>query len=863
MTRQLFVVRQKQFELLLNKIVQEKRNSIPQHYLIIGQRGMGKSMMLKRMEVELRNEYGNQFIPLLFPEEQYNLKSLAEFWLNNLLVLIKSLKTENYPSEKLTEIARKRDEISKSSPEKASEEAYKYLISICKELRRRPVLLIDNIGLVFSQLDADNKNKQEQWALRKLLSENGAPIVVSAGITVTDDVINYSMPFYDFFQIQYLSRLSFEEFEILLKNLAIVTGSEDESLSSIQKNRPRQRALFDLTGGSPRTTVMLFKHIIRGFSGDIVDDLEILADEATPLFKAKFEGLPRQQQIIIDAIALNWDAISLNKLSEATRFAGNQLSPQLKRLADEGWIETTPADKKSRKALSETEGVIKGNAYFISERFFNIWYLLRYDILKEGTYCLSKFLECFYGKEELESMTDNLLKQEISSTGQMRLFMAMSKSEILEPQKRKQLEKNITKIFLENEGLRKEFGVSEKPAFDEFLEWDIDEFLEWDIKEIIELTAKVKTGDLRFWRHLGTFFSTDDQYEKAIICFDRSIEINPGDKNAWWWKGCALIGLHRFEEAIACFDKAIELDPKDSLSWHIKGYALRNLQRFEEAIACYDKAIELDPESSSSWHNKGYALNELQRFDEAITCCEKAIELDPKSATSWNNKGYALKELQRFEEAIACFDKAIELNPKYSAAWNNKGYALIELRRYKDASFAYEKARSIRTDSIPYKFHLVFLYRDKLDEMNKAMELFGEIEKEINSEENRKYICRYFLHKTMFELYDQNKGTAKEYLSQAFDVLEKENGIASMANEYWWTRFGSVVVGLGHGSWLLAILEEKGYDAVLSPYYTAIQAAEIEKQNSKEDAEIYLKNRALEISEPARTIFAQIKHHID
>jgi hypothetical protein len=131
---------------------------------------------------------------------------------------------------------------------------------------------------------------------------------------------------------------------------------------AVQKNSSRQRSLFELTGGSPRLTVMLFEQIAKGFSSNINDDLEILADAITPLYKARFEELPVQQQIIIDAIALNWDAISLNKLSIATRMQNDQLSPQLKRLMNDGWIETTPAYKA------------KGNAYFISERFFNIYY---------------------------------------------------------------------------------------------------------------------------------------------------------------------------------------------------------------------------------------------------------------------------------------------------------------------------------------------------------------------------------------------------------------------------------------------------------------------------------------------------------
>ena len=122
------------------------------------------------------------------------------------------------------------------------------------------------------------------------------------------------------------------------------------------------------------------------------------------------------------------------------------------------------------------------------------------------------------------------------------------------------------------------------------------------------------------------------------------------------------------------------------------------------------------------------------------------------------------------------------------------------------------------------------------------------------------------LQKTLFELYNQNRGLANEYLSQAFEALEKEGKISSMANDYWWTRFGSVVIDLNCGSWLLEFFEEQGYDVVLSPYYTAIQALEIEKQDAKngqKDAEIYLRNRVVEISEPARLICKKMRNYVN
>jgi Flp pilus assembly protein TadD, contains TPR repeats len=814
-TEKLFVVRQKQFELLLNKIVQEKENSIPQHYLIIGQRGMGKTTILKRMEVELHKEqYRQQFIPLLFREEQYNVKDLAEFWLNSLDALADSLEFEKYPKEIFEIIDKKTKELSQKNVKTISEEAYRFLMNTCRDLHRRPVLLIDNIGLVFSRLDINSKTKQEQYSLRKLLCENAAPIVIGAGVTVTDDVINYGMPFYDFFQIQYLKKLNYEEFSTLLKNLATVTNCDKTVFTSLQKNTPRQKSLLELTGGSPRTTVMLFKHIVKGFSADINDDLEALADEITPLYKAKFEELPTQQQLILDAIAMNWDAISLRKLAAKTGMQNNQLSPQLKRLTEEGWIETTPAYKS------------KGNAYFISERFFNIWYLVRNSArrYKEKIYCLSKFLECFYDKEDLERMSDGFLQKDICLPKD--IWYGYALVETLKNKNRKKALQIEDKTY----SAALELSKNNNMVCDNF---DIPEKYTATHKEYKHKKQDTKSTDENTpfeWLQKGWEFRNKQEYDKAIECYDKAIELNPEDEGAWLWKGNVLGKLQNYEESLACYDKILELNPKNEYAWRWKGAILAQLQRYEESLMFYDKVIELNPQY----------------------------------VTAWILKGNALIELQRYEESLTCYDKVLELNPEDAIAWNNKGYILIELHSYEKATDALEESVSIEPFNLSPKFLLLFLYRDKLDKMERAVELFDSIdEKEINQNENKIYACCFYLNKTLFELYKQNKGIATDYLLQAFEVLEKENKLSSMSNDHWWITFGSVVVKLGYGTWLLAILEDKGYDIVLSPYYAAIQVLKIEKQDGQKDAETYLKNRAVEISEPARLIVEKMRRYLD
>jgi tetratricopeptide (TPR) repeat protein len=643
------------------------------------------------------------------------------------------------------------------------------------------------------------------------------------------------MPFYDFFQIQQLYKLDYEEFKKLLLNLATITNRDKSIFDSI--NDSRQKSLLELTGGSPRLTVILFEQIAKGFSSNIKDDLEKLADSITPFYKARFEELPPQQQIIIDTIALNWNAIPLNELSTTTRMQNNQLSPQLKRLVDDGWIETTPAYKA------------KGNAYFISERFFNIYYLIRNSSRrhKDKVYCLSRFLECFYGKEDLENISKTLLEQGINSSEEMRLFLALSSIETLEVRQREQIREKTFETFLTHEELRKDFNFSE------------DNYLS-----------------------KGIFLFILKQYNDAINYFNGIIINNKSDKDAWLWKGNCLVDIRQYEDAIDCFNKVIELNKNNEYVWFFKGKCLYIMVQYTKAIDCFNKAIKLNKNNEYAWFWKGKCLYNIGQYMEAINFFNKSIDINKNNEIAWRWKGKCLSDMGQCEEAIDCFDMAIKLSKNDKNAYNccnklieleqkntnlllNKDDALNKLQKYTDVVNPYERSIEADHEDLSSKFNLIFLYRDILGELNKAIELFISIEEnKINKEENINFVCRYYLHKALFELHKKNNGLAREYLSQAFEILEKAGKILSIAIKkwYWWIRFGSVVIKLNCSSWLIAILEEKGYNIVLSPYYTAIKALEIEQKDSKKDAEIYLNNQAVEISNPAKIIVERMRKYL-
>lgn len=641
----LFVVRQKFFQLLMDKINKEKPNSIPQHYLFIGQRGMGKSTLLKRIEVELRKE-DSKFIPLLFPEEQYNLNNLSEFWLNSLDALADVLELVKM-NEQVKLIDLKVKELGKvKNEDDLAKQAFQFLKEMAKKINKRPVLLIDNMSFIFDRL-----NKGEQHTLRAWLMQNEAPILIGASAVEIEDTFNYGAPFYDAFQISYLNKLSFEELLDVLNNLAKVTNAQ-EVLVSIYEEIGRLKTIHQLTGGNPRTAVMLFKIIVKGFSKEINDDLEALLDEITPLYKARFEELSTQMQIIVDAIALHWDPMNLEQLRTETRLENNQLSPQLKRLVELGWIEKLNAYKA------------KGSAYQISERFFNIWFLMRRSSRrqKKELYCLSKFLETFYG-DDLHTVAKNSLSVKNKSINQITTSLALAEvvtDKDLKQQLTDKCHNELREQAKDNPEILQKYGLSKK---------------------------EISAGKI------------NDQYVRLEKEYLKKIKENKNDAGAWFNLGYFYqVNMEKYEDAKKAYLTSIELDENNTFAWsNLGNIYLHNFQEYNTAKNAYLKAIELDTNNAAAWNNIGnlYVNNFFQEFDKAKEAYEKAIELDDNLGNSYNGLGNIYQDhLQKNDQAEKSYLKAIELDPNSQVAKNN----------------------------------LVFLYRDKMNKSKEAEEYFNSLE---------------------------------------------------------------------------------------------------------------------------------------
>jgi hypothetical protein len=402
-----FVARQPLLERLLDDLRREGTTTAPQHHLLIGQRGLGKTTLLRRLAYAIEDDrtLDAAWMPLVFPEEQYNVASLGDFWLNCADALSDALdrKGERAAAEALD--ARVRSVPTDRAGRSAA--ALQILIAEADRLQRRLLLLVDNLDILLERLDPE-----QEWEFRRVISEERRLHFIGASSRVLEAFYEYGRAFYDFFQIHELKGLDDSETFTLLCKLAEQAAKPD--VEKLLKEQPgRIRTLRLLTGGNPRTLVLLFKVLAEGGDSDVQRDVEQLLDLYTPLYKARFEELPTQAQQLVDAMAIHWDPLTAADLTALLRpLSVNLISAQLKRLEDLGVVEKAPwfGEKKT--------------AFQIAERFFNIWYLMRASRrVRQKLLWLVKFLEAWFDREELGTGARGWLAQDTEALGEAILLL--------------------------------------------------------------------------------------------------------------------------------------------------------------------------------------------------------------------------------------------------------------------------------------------------------------------------------------------------------------------------------------------------------------------------------------------------------
>ena len=169
---------------------------------------------------------------------------------------------------------------------------------------------------------------------------------------------------------------------------------------------------------------------------------------------------------------------------------------------------------------------------------------------------------------------------------------------------------------------------------------------------------------------MGTIYSFKEQYDEAMACFDKSIEIYPYFVDCWFNRAMVAQKTMNIVELVFSLRKVIEFAQTDDDEVVLRAKQLLNDL---EQLTHKEEGLELDEYIEAlKKFNAAFALMQSKQWEKAIVFYKESIKINPTAPQAFGNMALCYAHLNEEKKAIEAFDKAIALDPDYEPAIINK-----------------------------------------------------------------------------------------------------------------------------------------------------------------------------------------------
>ena len=544
-----FCVRTGEFEALL-ECLRASTGQSNAHALVIGPRGSGKTHLLLRVAAEARRDGSLEgFYPVVFAEESYEISTIGEFWLECLGRLV-----EQAPDDERADLRLSYDDLRTTGNDRdLADRCLGSVLDFADRRGKRVVLLVENLNMLFADMDDPDAG----WRLRHTLQTEPRIVLLGSATSRFDEIDHPDHALYDLFRVITLRPLDTQECMALWE---AVSGQPSTTLAV--------RPLEILTGGNPRLLAIIALFSAGRSFGELKANLLDLVDDHTEYFKSHLESLPALERRVYLSLARLWKPATAREVADQSRTDVNKCSALLMRLMERG-------------AVAVVGGTPRRRQYYLTERLYNIYYLLRRDSgSSQVVEALIDFMVCLYSPGELwdvvaeiyretklpTSDVQGLVAQELINKAQLlsnighedgaiAIFdqvtdklrtskVAAHQNQAAVASVNKVLQLNLAGRYDEGitacDQMMASFGTSREPT-------------------IIVMMATALDSQGRAWDELGVSSEAVYAYGQALDCFAavQSSELDQLVANTMLRKGSALVRNQKPSEAVAAFDEVV------------------------------------------------------------------------------------------------------------------------------------------------------------------------------------------------------------------------------------------------------------------------------------------------------------------
>jgi tetratricopeptide (TPR) repeat protein len=108
---------------------------------------------------------------------------------------------------------------------------------------------------------------------------------------------------------------------------------------------------------------------------------------------------------------------------------------------------------------------------------------------------------------------------------------------------------------------------------------------------------------------------------------------------AFYEEGTGYFQKEQYDLALLCFNKAVKADPKFAFAWDNLGICHRHQGNYKEAIKCYEKSLALDPMGRVPLMSMAVAYALLEDYKSSAETYTKYIKLHPNDPEGYYGAG--------------------------------------------------------------------------------------------------------------------------------------------------------------------------------------------------------------------------------
>lgn len=636
-----FVVRTDELSMLSGWLREIAAGQPPAHILLVGQRGSGKTTLARRLALEVKSQpnLASRFEPVVLHEELFEVSSFDDLWRE----VDFHRRTTNSTSYRHT---------ATPSP------VYSALAADFRQRQKRLLVVVEN----FYSLLTEQFTREDVDLLKQTLRNDADWLTVVATTTARADEFQKELGrASQLFRAYELRRLDPAECATLIA-----------SVSKRPCDRNKLRPIEILTGGNPRLVAIMATFAQTRSLRQLMQQLTYLIDEHTSYFKSNLESLPAHERRVFVALADLWTPSTTADVARACNLDVNRTSVYLTRLASRGLVQIDSADKARR--------------FQVSERLYNIYYLLRRSGRSAARVrALVDFMLAFYTPEETMASVSHEACEVDAGDRDTYFQVAETLLGVAAPDRARAILSAVDPAFfdLAPASFRRKYAEVVALASRTAALPETGKASERDLRARLNRSPR----DVRtLIRLAGKLAGTPSQKPSAISLLKEAAKISPANPDVLF----SLASLH-FESgdaaaSVAAVRRLLEIKPGMAPAWLLLAVAAESMNDLDSAEGAYRNAAKLQ---ENDWNVKfslaSFLHERRQSVDDAVDLLRNTIDLNPDAPDPYLALANILGDEGRLSEAEAVLHQGLLRLPNDVAILHALGHVYYEGRKYADA----------------------------------------------------------------------------------------------------------------------------------------------------------------------------------